>query len=51
MWLVKLKRYTSGESILLRCDTKEEAEEARDSYNESTQAKQAYIEEWDPAKI
>ena len=49
-WLVRVRRYTGGESVVSRHEFKSEADRDAQQMNEWYQTDRYYVEEFDPAK-
>lgn len=47
-WLVKVKRYGGGESVIARFSYKPEAQDLADAYNKKYQTDTYYVEKFDP---
>ena len=50
-WLMKVKRYGGGESVVVSKATREQAQAAADDWNDTYQTDVAFIEECDRAKV
>lgn len=49
-WLVKVKRYGGGESIIAREELEWQAEDLAGAYNRKYQTDTYYVEKYDPEK-
>ena len=49
-WLVKVRRYGGGESVIARYEYREAAEQHADDLNRAYQSDNYYVEEFDQAK-
>lgn len=45
-WLVKVRRYGGGESVIARYEHREAAEQHTDDMNRAYQSNNYYVEEW-----
>ena len=50
-WLVKVRRYTGGESVVDSCPTEASAVDVARRFNEAYQTDTYYVEEYDKEKV